>query len=92
MEQNEMSMMKRDLSNRVRERLQQWCYDSEELYEMGKLKAGEAHKTIIAHLLFATTISIAKWMHPKADGEFIESFARLLKEAREEIAKSERRS
>lgn len=84
------SQMRRDLSERCGERLRQWVSDSEQLFEMGELKRTMGQEAILAQLMYATTVAIATWMHPKIDGDFIAVFEHLLKEAREEIAKQKR--
>ena len=75
--------IEKDLVKRIADRLQTWIEDSEDLFEMGELKRKQAQMAIISQLLFALCWAIAHWMHPKADAEFVEAFARCLKEARE---------
>jgi len=75
--------MEQDLLNRIGERLRVWIEDSEDVFEMGELKRKQAHMAIISQLMFGLCWAIAHWMHPKADYDFIEAFARCLQEARD---------
>jgi len=80
------NQMQRDLHARVRQKLQQWMHDSEDLFEMGELTPLQASESIIENLMYGLTFSIVRCMPPNVDADFVATFRRLLAHGRTDNA------